>query len=303
VATAGWYPDPGGAPGRYRYWDGQRWSAETVGDPGRGAPATPGTPSGPENRNRRRVGPWIALVTVLVVLAVVVTLVVRSGSRNTADPGPLPTSSVSAGDDTSPSPSPSPTVSASPMPTPSAPSAPPVPCPGGDPLARQDHPVDGRIHGGGLSMPAQPGWSTPGMQADGFTWAYDVGETDTNVQPKWFAAYAVGALSVIDGFEAPKVAAELAMACTTGSDFYKNVTSRRDLSSRAVTVDGHPGWTLRSEIRVSNDETTFEGDVVQITVVDVDSPESLAFFWGCAPIGDTALVGRLDAAARQVRVD
>ena len=301
MATAGWYPDPGGAPGRYRYWDGQGWSADTVGDPGRGAPASPGTP--PDNRNRRRAGPWIVLVTVLVVLAVVVTLVVRSGSRNTADSGPLPTSSVSAGDDTSPSPSPSPSVSASPTPTPSPPSAPPVPCPGGNPRARQDHPVDGRIHGGGLSMPAQPGWASPGVQTDGFTWAYDVGETDTNVQPKWFAAYAVGALAVMDGFEAPKVAAELAMACTAGSDFYKNVTSRRDLTSRAVTVDGQPGWTLRSEIRVSNDETTFEGDVVQITVVDVDSPESLAFFWGCAPIGDTALVGRLDATAGQVRVE
>jgi hypothetical protein len=238
------------------------------------------------------------VIAVLVVLAVVVTLVVRSGSGDIADPGPVPTSGVSRGNDTSPSASPPPTASPSPTP-----SGPPVPCPGGDPLARQDHPADNRVHGGGLSIPSQPGWSSPGMQLTGFTWAYDVGETDTNVQPKWFAAYAVGALSVIDGFEAPKVAAELAMACTAGSAFYKNVTSRRDLSSRAVTVDGQPGWTLRTEIRVSNDETTFEGDVVQITVVDVDAPESLAFFWGCAPIGDTALIGRLDAAARQLRVD
>ena len=151
-----------------------------------------------------------------------------------------------------------------------------------------------------------PAGPTPGARRSGFTWAYDVGETDTNVQPQWYAVYAVGALSVIDGFEAPKVAAELAMACTAGSTFYKNVTSRRDVTSRAVTVDGYRGWTLRSEIRVSNDQTTFEGDVVQITVVDVDVPESLAFFWGCAPIrrlrADRPAGRHRPAAPRRVRV-
>ncbi|QGN33414.1 DUF2510 domain-containing protein [Microlunatus sp. Gsoil 973] len=34
MAEGGWYPDPSGEPGRYRYWDGARWSAETSTDPG-----------------------------------------------------------------------------------------------------------------------------------------------------------------------------------------------------------------------------------------------------------------------------
>ena len=47
----------------------------------------------------------------------------------------------------------------------------------------------------------------------------------------------------------------------------------------------------------------FAGDVVQITVVDVGSPESLAFFWGCAPIGQTPLVERLNRTAAALRAD
>ena len=41
-ATAGWYPDPGGGQGLYRYWDGQAWSAATTGDPASAPP-----PQGP----------------------------------------------------------------------------------------------------------------------------------------------------------------------------------------------------------------------------------------------------------------
>ena len=39
-----------------------------------------------------------------------------------------------------------------------------------------------------------------------------------------------------------------------------------------------------------------------ITVVDLDSPESLAFFWGCAPIGDADLVRQLEATAGDLTV-
>lgn len=28
MATPGWYPDPAGRPGAFRYWDGQTWGAD-----------------------------------------------------------------------------------------------------------------------------------------------------------------------------------------------------------------------------------------------------------------------------------
>ena len=158
------------------------------------------------------------------------------------------------------------------------------------------------MHGGALSFPHQPGWDDPGEQRSAFTWAYDLGETDIKVEPEWYATLAVGAVSVADGFEDPQSAAELAMRCTAASSLYRNVTSRTDLVDEETTVDGYRAWTLRSEIRADDPRTSREGDTVQITVVDLDSPEALAFFWGCAPIGDEAFTARLDAAVEQLRV-
>ena len=49
-ATAGWYPDPGGGPGLYRYWDGEAWSAATTADPASAPPpqgiVNPGSAAG-----------------------------------------------------------------------------------------------------------------------------------------------------------------------------------------------------------------------------------------------------------------
>ncbi|MGI3781689.1 MAG: DUF2510 domain-containing protein [Janthinobacterium lividum] len=49
-ATAGWYPDPGGGQGLYRYWNGQAWSAATTVDPASAPPpqgiVNPGSAAG-----------------------------------------------------------------------------------------------------------------------------------------------------------------------------------------------------------------------------------------------------------------
>ncbi|MCT2996353.1 DUF2510 domain-containing protein, partial [Propionibacterium freudenreichii] len=59
MPTPGWYPDPTGTPGLYRYWDGRAWTGATTNDPA----ATPAP--GPQGRTpapRRRRGWLIALV-------------------------------------------------------------------------------------------------------------------------------------------------------------------------------------------------------------------------------------------------
>ncbi len=49
-ANAGWYPDPGGGQGLYRYWDGAAWSAATTGEPSSAPPpqgiVNPGSAAG-----------------------------------------------------------------------------------------------------------------------------------------------------------------------------------------------------------------------------------------------------------------
>lgn len=291
MSTPGWYPDPGGRPGHYRLWDGQGWGLSTTPDPPRGPSGGPPPP------RRRRVAPWVvAAAGLALVLAVLTALVVRDERPDARAPSSGP--SVRPAPAVTPSPTPSPSAeSPSPGDTPS-----PEPCPVGNPFARQDYPRDGRVHGGSLSFPQQTGWDDPGQQTSAFTWAYDVGQTDLPVGPRWFASYAVGAVSVADGFEDPESATELIMRCTLASSLYFDVTSRTDLVSEETTVDGYPAWTLRTEVRADDDRATTEGDTVQITVVDLDSPEALAFFWGCAPLGDAALTAQLDQVVGQLRV-
>ncbi|MDO9494328.1 MAG: DUF2510 domain-containing protein, partial [Nocardioides sp.] len=38
MATPGWYPDPAGQPGAFRYWDGQAWGADVTDNPHAAAP-------------------------------------------------------------------------------------------------------------------------------------------------------------------------------------------------------------------------------------------------------------------------
>lgn len=296
VSEPGWYPDPGGRPGHYRSWDGHAWAPTTTPDPSGGPPAGP-----PPRRSR---APWVlAGVALLIVLAVVATLVLVPGGP-APSPAPTATRTDATGDPTSAGPS----ASASAPASSSAPTPSPRPttalraedCPIGDPLTRQDHPADGRVHGGGLSFRPPSSW-VEGARAGAFSWGYDVGEADQRVRRTWFTGAAVGALSVADGAYDVQSGAELAMGCTATPFFYAGIVSRTDLRSEETTVDGYPAYNIRAEIRTDDPYNDVEGDVVQVTVVDLGSPESLAFFCGYAPIGDPDLLADLDAVTAQLR--
>ena len=305
MSEPGWYPDPGGRDGHYRYWDGQAWAPTTSSTlPGSGPQPTPGRVAAPRNR-RAPAGLVLALVAAVLVLAVVGALVVRGGNQPVVDVGVSPSPAAPGANDTTPVPTPTPSATPSPEVTPT-----PVPsasasagrCPVGDPFTRQEHPRDGRVHGGGLSFPRQPGWQDPGVQASAFSWAYDLGETDLQLAQTRFAAYAVGAVSVADGFEDPSSAAALIMRCTVTSPLYSAVSGTTELVDEETAVDGYPAWSLRVDVRTDGAGTSDAGDTVQVTVVDLGSPESLAFFWGSAPIGDDAFQALLDQAVEQLSV-
>ncbi|SDE56593.1 DUF2510 domain-containing protein [Auraticoccus monumenti] len=304
MSTPGWYPDPSGQPG-YRWWDGRAWTAATSRTPGATPPPGPPAAGPGDGRRGRGRGGVIALVAVLAVLALVAALLVPRllGDDDRADPGPAPTSTVSAWDETS-RPTPTPTPTPTPVsPTPSASGGTPSEgglesCPYGDPYVRQDHPVDGRVHGGGLSQEPVPGWED--YAGSGYTWAYDVAGQYDHVTDRWIASTVVGAISTADGFAEPQQAARDMMDCLASSDYYATFVERQDVVSEAVTVDGRPGWWLRAEIRV--DERQVEGDVADVVVVDDGSGESLSFFSSCAPLGDTGRIALIDAARESLRV-
>ena len=285
------------------------------------APGGTGTPAARAHhrrrQGRRRFGPLILALAALVVLVLVGVLVVRGlfADRPIVDPGPLPSSTVSGWDDSSPTtepetPTPTPSVS-QPTPTPTstltlprllARSSPLQPCPEGQPTARQDHPADGRIHGGGLSFPKVDGWhDTSGAS---FSWAYDVGEQMKLAEsPSWYANLAVGALFTGDGFDEPRRSAELVMQCVITSGLYPYFTDRVDTWSKSVTVDGRAAWSIRADIEVDDPDLRTKGDTVEVIVVDTGSPESLSMFIGAVDIGDQSLATTMDSTIKNLRVE
>lgn len=43
MSAPGWYPDPGGVPNLYRYWDGRTWTNQLTSQPTGPAPTAPGS--------------------------------------------------------------------------------------------------------------------------------------------------------------------------------------------------------------------------------------------------------------------
>ena len=293
----GWYPDPGGAPGRFRYWDGTTWSPHTTDRPG---PA--GDPGDATARPRRRgLVAALAVVALLVTIAITAVIMISPRVRPVTD-GPLPTSTVSGGDDRSPTPTPTPPPPPG-SPTPSSATAVPlVPCPEGDPNFREPHPVDGRVHGGNLSFPEEPSFDAAAEEPR-FSFAHDVTQQTTNVDdnPAWIAQLAVGRLRASDGFvHGAKNTAESVVQCAISSSLYDPYQpSRADRRSQPITIDGRKGWLIETDITVADPDLDFAGD--RAVFVVVADGQDWGMFFGAVPIGDALLEDVMSRTVRDLR--
>ncbi|GAA1394502.1 hypothetical protein GCM10009599_19050 [Luteococcus peritonei] len=288
----GWYPDPAGNPGHFRYWDGASWSQQTTTDP---SSAVPGS-TAPAGRERKGVlGLLLGGLAALLVLSLLIWALFFREAGFT--PVPEDTNSASpTGPVWNETDTPTPTPSGSTEPAPSGGSMVDCPTGGGDVV-----PATGdRLHGGGLSVPRIEGWDDATAMLFTLPWVQNM-QAQTKVIHRaggtsWFSVNAVGALAVADGFEDPRTSAQQMMSCFATSGYYSGFTGRKDLSSQAVTIDGHKGWWLRSEVHVEMAALPqVEGDVIDVVIVDTGDGESLGAYVNSGTIGDTEV---LDALAR-----
>jgi Protein of unknown function (DUF2510) len=307
MAVAGWYPDPAGVPGRYRYWDGSSWSTVTSADPRRPAPAesraSGSTPSEPSNREPTdRPAPWRRRALMLGVLAVAVSTVVAVailiGNFRTLVDNPLPSAAASPSELASPARTPTATQ------TPSA-TLSPVPlvrCPIGNPGQRAPHPIDGRVYGGNLSFEAQTTFERAAPEPR-FSFAYDVLQQTLPVSqnPAWIAQLAVGQLRASDGFvhDARNTVESLAQCVVTGRMYGPYVPTRGDIRSESLSIDGRRGWLIESEITVDQRDLALLGDHVIFIVVR--DGKDWGFFFGAVPIGNAQLDAVLASTVRELR--
>lgn len=287
MSAPGWYPDPAGAPGQFRYWDGSAWGETTTPDPGREQP-----PASKPGRRNTSVVP-IVVATVLVML-VALFLWMLLGDRVSPQYTPASPDTNSA----------APTVSG--WDETSRPTPPPtdlgdlVACPYSLNNDRSPQYND-RLVGGGLAVDRISGWHDDTMYLD---WVTDFHVQTDQVRPGWISNIGVGQVNAEDGFTDPGTAARQTIECFSTTSYYQYFTHRVDQVNEATSVDGHYAWHMRSEIHIDNPSMPeIDGDLVDVYVVDIGDPERMGIFVSSVTIGDTARQAKVDAAIASLRVE
>ena len=287
-AAPGWYPDPAGQPGLFRYWDGRSWSAATSLNPQAPPPAGPlgstsraGTPPahnpyapigsgryvqpGSQPKGRSAL-PWIlGAVAVVLVLAIVTFLVVREFDKGEVivDGGEQPSASPST--EVCPD-------AVEPTATPEAQSG--------------DRVTSGRLSYARLGEPfSEPFWDRRVPFGRDVQSQQATVEADANGAPTWVAAVLIARLLAGDGFYGPEQGAKVVATCVVGK-FYDNAeVTRKDTRNTGVTVDGHQAWTIEAHLSFQLAKIKTTGETMIVVVVDTGNGEAGLFY---ASIPDTS---------------
>jgi hypothetical protein len=283
VSAPGWYPDPGGQAGTYRFWTGSEWTPAVTTNPAATPPPTAplGSQRPVEAPPRRRTSPglWIAGVVGVLVLGLVVWLVTQGIGRLAAGEAPFPVPSGTASQNVCPKSSTS--TSLEPESTP------------------------GRVSGGRLSFPrlGSP-WSEPQLD-NRVPYGSLAAEQIVEVEPDFDgegSSWVASDLFVGDGFASVQVGAETVLKCVLGTYYSNAEVQRQDISSTSHPVDGHPGWLLQTQLSFDIPNLQTKGERVMLVVVQVDLDQYGLFY---ASIPDTVAELQPDAqtALDGLRVD
>jgi hypothetical protein len=321
-ANPGWYPDPGGGQGLFRYWDGKAWSAATSPNPGAPPPSqglvgggTPqqGQPYGQSGQagygqggqptygqsgydpsysayahyqelqeKKSPIGWWIAGGALVIVIIVVAVLAIRA---------------VTGGDTG---------TTGGPVAQPSQDACPPQSTASTETPA--SHPADGRVHGGPVSYPqlGSP-WGAP--QGDSrVPFGSDVQSqlvpVETNYDGQgnsWVASILVGELQAGDGFFTPEQGSQIVVKCILGSFYGNNPVNSNVKVNEKVTIDGHEAWLVESQLTFDIEGLETKGELLIVAIVSAGTRSGLYY----ASIPDTTpeLVQPARDSLEQLQVD
>ena len=320
-ANPGWYPDPGGGQGLFRYWDGNAWSAAVSPNPsaappsqglaGGGTPQQGGQPYGqggqpaygqsPYGQDYRSsayanyqqlqkkkspIGWWIAGAALVIVIIVVAVIAIRAvtGGTDTGTTGGGPVGQPSQ--DACPPP-----ITASPEPQPPPP------------------PADGRVHGGPVSYPqlGSP-WGPPGGDYAGVPFGSDVRTQMVLVEPdfdgagtNWVASILVAELQAGDGFFTPEQGSQIVVKCILGKFYGNNPVNSNVKVNEKITIDGHEAWLVESQLTFDIAGLETKGELLIVAIVSAGNRSGLYY----ATIPDTTpeLVQPARDALENLQVD
>lgn len=280
-APPGWYPDPAGAPGRYRFWNGQVWGSETTDHPGAAHPQAPTTqpqlgPTGaprawgggqaqaggvPSQPASRRWGWGLAAAAVLIAFVIVVALVIRSVGSNLLSGPELP------GQD--------PTQQS---------------CPRAETTSSPAVPSTGdRVRSGQLSYPRLPAPFGAPMADSRTPFGHDVQsqhafvERSADGRTTWVAWALIARLMAGDGFYGPEQGAGVVADCVVSLFYNNHEIQRSDTRREAITVDGHQAYLIESHLTFDIPGIATKGETMIVVVVDVGQQGEAGLFYGTVP--------------------
>ena len=325
MAQQGWYPDPGGQSGMFRYWDGSSWSEVISPTPLPGPPSQFGAPT---------AQPWGSYSTS------------PSASVTGDTPGIQPPSTTSMGSTSAPgaygqyqamakAKTKKPVglivtiivgvlvlalfvyflvtrVFTVPVNNPNNPNGNPTTqgCPQNPGTnARADHPNDGRVYGGNLSYPqlGDP-WSAVDTQDTRIPFGRDVAEQMIPIQENydgkgmsWVISVMVGELYAGDGFYDPQEGSQIVNQCIFGTFYGNNKVTADTQRSEAYTLDGYNGWITETNLSFSipNLQTTSE---LAIVIIVKTSAMSSSIFYASIPNNAMQYKPDVDAAIADLQV-
>jgi Protein of unknown function (DUF2510) len=322
-ANPGWYPDPGGGQGLFRYWDGKAWSAATSPNPSApppsqslvgGPPQQGGQPYGQggqsygqdeqpaygqspydqdygssayanyqELENKKSPIGWWIAGAALVIGIIIVAVIAIRAVTG----GETGTTGAPPGQ---------PTQDVCPPENTASPEAPVT------------HPADGRVHGGPVSYPMLgPPWGAPESDnrvpfgSDVQHQAVLVEQNYDGAGSLWVASILVGELQAGDGFFTPEQGAQIVVKCILGKFYGDNPVDSNVKVNEKTTIDGHDAWLVESQLTFDIAGLQTKGELLIVAIVSAGNRSGLYY----ASIPDTTpeLVQPARDALKQLQVD
>jgi hypothetical protein len=333
-ANPGWYPDPGGGQGLFRYWDGKAWSAATSPNPG-AAPPSQGLVGGGTPQQGGQPYGQVGQVGYG-----------QSGQAGYGQGG-QPTYGQSAydpsysayanyqelqekkspigwwiaggalviviivvavlairavtGGDTG--------TTGGPVGQPSQDVCPPQSTASPSPEPSTTLPADGRVHGGPVSYPMLGApWGPPQAPSNEVPFGRDVQNQVVWVEPNydgkghgWVASILVAELQAGDGFFTPEQGAQIVVKCILGAFYGDNPVQSNVTVNEKATIDGHEGWLVESQLTFNIEGLETKGELLIVAIVSAGNRSGLYY----ASIPDTTpeLVQPARDSLKQLQVD
>ncbi len=300
MTQLGWYPDPAGQEGHFRYWNGEEWSHETTTDPTCPPPASP-KPNTPKGRRSLVIlGVVFGVVLALVAVGLAGAFLVSRNQAAVADQNSsTPTGSARGEQEKTPTPEKSPSAFTTPKTL--------AECRIDNPEARAKHPKDDEwLYGGNLAMRRYKDWGPYGTR---FVWATDTmtqGPPPFNTDAVDYYVTAVSAIPVRADFKTPEQAANNAATCRIMSSYSTEgePNPTKHIFAKPIQVDGKPGYWVRKWVEVDLPEMRpgVKGDILDFVVVDTGDPKNLSMFFASNTDGDEEVRGVIEGLIRGLRV-